>query len=901
MSEIPKAYEPQAVEEKWYDYWLQQNCFTANPESPKPAYSIVIPPPNVTGMLHMGHVLNNTIQDILARKARMEGKEVLWLPGTDHAGIATQAVVEKTLKKQGVMKHRNDLGRDKFLEHVWTWKEKHGGIIIQQLKKLGCSCDWTRERFTMDPEYSKCVQSVFVDLYNKGLIYRGKRMVNWDPAARTALSDEEVEMVEEKGHLWQLKYPLLGADNQPEPGGFVVVATTRPETMLGDEAVAVNPKDPRYTHLVGRRCLLPLQNKPIPVIADDFVDPKFGTGCVKVTPSHDPNDYEMAVRHKLPFPVVIGPDGLMTGEAGNDFAGLDRMEARKLVVEKLTELGLLLKTEDYVHNVGYSQRSQVPIEPYLSEQWFLKYPSVEVSRKAVEEGQIRFHPERWTRTYSHWMGNLRDWCISRQLWWGHRVPVWYRRNGADVVETVCQIESPGPEWQQDPDVLDTWASSWLWPFATMGWPAKTDTLKKFYPTTDLVTGPDIIFFWVARMIMAGFEYMGELPFANVYFTGIIRDKLGRKMSKSLGNSPDPLELIAKYGADALRFGTMRSAPLGQDVLFDEKDVELGRNFCNKLWNACRFRQMQGGEIQGEIDPNLLTADDRWILMKLDQAIREITAAFAEYRFNEATQTLYRFFWSEYCDWYVEASKAVLAGPRPGDGAPPVDHDPRRANTLAVIDFLLSHTLRLFHPFLPFITEELWNGMGYSQDMPDNQGGKTIMFAPWPKPLGDNFRVHYALNDQTLAQVNMRYELVTQGRNLRREVNIPAGKKVKFVLKPSGTVSEHDAEVLRLLLNAEAVEMAPGYEAPKGTPSVHSELGVLYLPLQGLVDVAAEAARLKKEIEKAEAEIAKVEQKLSNPQFVQKVPPQVLQEHQQRLAEWQSKRDRARASLESLQG
>jgi valyl-tRNA synthetase len=901
MSEIPKAYEPQAVEEKWYDYWLQQNCFTANPESPKPAYSIVIPPPNVTGMLHMGHVLNNTIQDILARKARMEGKEVLWLPGTDHAGIATQAVVEKTLKKQGVMKHRNDLGRDKFLEHVWTWKEKHGGIIIQQLKKLGCSCDWTRERFTMDPEYSKCVQSVFVDLYNKGLIYRGKRMVNWDPAARTALSDEEVEMVEEKGHLWQLKYPLLGADNQPEPGGFVVVATTRPETMLGDEAVAVNPKDPRYTHLVGRRCLLPLQNKPIPVIADDFVDPKFGTGCVKVTPSHDPNDYEMAVRHKLPFPVVIGPDGLMTGEAGNDFAGLDRMEARKLVVEKLTELGLLLKTEDYVHNVGYSQRSQVPIEPYLSEQWFLKYPSVEVSRKAVEEGQIRFHPERWTRTYSHWMGNLRDWCISRQLWWGHRVPVWYRRNGADVVETVCQIESPGPEWQQDPDVLDTWASSWLWPFATMGWPAKTDTLKKFYPTTDLVTGPDIIFFWVARMIMAGFEYMGELPFANVYFTGIIRDKLGRKMSKSLGNSPDPLELIAKYGADALRFGTMRSAPLGQDVLFDEKDVELGRNFCNKLWNACRFRQMQGGEIQGEIDPNLLTADDRWILMKLDQAIREITAAFAEYRFNEATQTLYRFFWSEYCDWYVEASKAVLAGPRPGDGAPPVDHDPRRANTLAVIDFLLSHTLRLFHPFLPFITEELWNGMGYSQDMPDNQGGKTIMFAPWPKPLGDNFRVHYALNDQTLAQVNMRYELVTQGRNLRREVNIPAGKKVKFVLKPSGTVSEHDAEVLRLLLNAEAVEMAPGYEAPKGTPSVHSELGVLYLPLQGLVDVAAEAARLRKEIEKAEAEIAKVEQKLSNPQFVQKVPPQVLQEHQQRLAEWQSKRDRARASLESLQG
>jgi valyl-tRNA synthetase len=925
MSEIPKAYEPQAVEEKWYDFWLKHNCFVADPASNKPAYSIVIPPPNVTGMLHMGHVLNNTIQDILARKARMDGKEVLWLPGTDHAGIATQAVVEKTLRKQGVMKHRDDLGREKFLEHVWAWKEKHGGIIIQQLKKLGCSCDWTRERFTMDPDYSRCVQRVFVELYKKGLIYRGKRMVNWDPAARTALSDEEVEMIEEKGHLWHLKYPLLDDRGQPKADEFLVVATTRPETMLGDEAVAVNPTDPRYQKIVGRKCLLPLQNKHIPIIADEAVDPKFGTGCVKVTPAHDPADYAMALRHDLPFTVVIGPDGDMTEAAGEDFDGMDRMEARQAVVEELTEQGLLLKVEDYVHNVGYSQRSHVPIEPYLSEQWFLKYPSVESSTKVVEEGRMAFHPDRWVKTYSHWMHNLRDWCISRQLWWGHRVPVWYRKSEKSADNIYCEVAPPADaeNWEQDPDVLDTWFSSWLWPFATMGWPDQTNTLKKFYPTTDLVTGPDIIFFWVARMIMAGYDFMGDLPFRNVYFTGIIRDKLGRKMSKSLGNSPDPLDLIGKYGADALRFGTMRSAPLGQDVLFDEKDVELGRNFCNKLWNACRFRQMQGGEVQGEIVPALLTSDDKWILLKLDQAIREITTAFAEYRFNEATQTLYRFFWSEYCDWYVEASKAVLSSSSSrGNEALTATNDhathntqhadqslhtsaatpePRRANTLAVIDSVLSHTLRLFHPFLPFITEELWHGMGYQEDMPAEQGGDTIMYAAWPKALDDDFRSHYGLTASSLEAVNARCELVTQGRNLRREGNIPANKKVKFVFKPSNDLSPHDADVLKLLLNAETLEADPNYQAKKGTPMVHSGLGDLYLPLEGLIDVAAEKARLTKELEKIQTEITKAEQKLNNPNFTSKAPPHVLQEHQQRLAEWQAKCDRVKKGLEGLHG
>jgi valyl-tRNA synthetase len=888
MAELSKAYEPQSVEQRWYQYWLDHKFFVADPASSKPPYSIVIPPPNVTGVLTLGHVLNNTIQDILARKARMSGFEVLWLPGTDHAGIATENVVDRQLRKEEKTSKR-DLGRDEFLKRVNDWKQKHGGIIIEQLKKLGCSCDWSRERFTMDPEYVRCVQKVFVDLYKKGLIYHGKRMVNWDPVARTAVSDEEVIMTEERGHLWHIKYPLLEADGTPSAKEFVVVATTRPETMLGDEAVAVNPKDERYQRLVGKKLLLPLRNKPIPVIADELVDPKFGTGCVKVTPAHDPADYEMAVRHNLPLTVVIGQNGKMTDEAGAGFAGLDRFEARKAVVEQLTEQKFLVKTEDYVHNVGYSERSNVPIEPYLSEQWFLRYPQVQRSTEAVAKGEIQFFPDRWAKTYAHWMTNIKDWCISRQLWWGHRIPVWYHKQSD---QTYCEVEPPkDPEnWEQDPDVLDTWASSWLWPFATMGWPEKTPTLQKFYPTSALVTGPDIIFFWVARMIVAGFEYMGEKPFGHVYFTGIIRDKLGRKMSKSLGNSPDPLDLIAKYGADALRFGIIRSAPLGQDLLFDEQHIELGRNFCNKLWNACRFRQMQGGEVQGEIDNNRLASDDKWILLKLSDAIRELTEALAEYKFSEAAQTLYRFFWSEYCDWYVESSKAVLQGSDEG----------RKKNTLAVIDFVLSHTLRLFHPFLPFITEDLWHGMGYHEEMPEAQGGRSIMFAPWPKPFDADFRDFYSLDDCYLDFVNAKHELVTQGRNLRREANIPSNKKVKFVFKPSTGIAPHDLKVLELLLNAEALEVvAADHQPKKGTPAVRAELGELYLPLEGLIDPAAEKARLTREAEKFQAEIEKVEAKLNNPAFVQKVPPNVLQDHQKRLADWQAKLEQVRRALEAL--
>jgi len=900
-NEIPKAYEPKNVEEKWYAEWLAKSCFTANAASAKPPYSIVIPPPNVTGVLTMGHVLNNTLQDTLARRKRMQGYEVLWLPGTDHAGIATQTVVEKTLRKQGVIKHREDLGREKFLEKVWEWKEKHGGIIIQQLKKLGCSCDWSRERFTMDEAYSRCVLQVFVDLYKKGLIYRGKRMVNWCPVSRTALSDEEVIMKEVDGHLWHIKYPIVeessGGAGVPACGEFLVVATTRPETMLGDEAVAVNPEDPRYKQLVGKKLLLPLKNKQIPVIADAVVDPKFGTGCVKVTPAHDVADYEMALRHNLPFTVVIGPDGKMTEEAGEPFEGLDRMEAREAVVKELEEDGLLLKTEPYHHNVGYSERADVPIEPYLSEQWFLKYPQVPRSTDAVEQGnEIKFYPERWTKTYAHWMRNLRDWCISRQLWWGHRIPVWYRKNSSAGVSPVSSVASqqngrdaratniyvgltppPDPEnWEQDPDVLDTWFSSWLWPFATMGWPEKTDTLKKFYPTTDLVTGPDIIFFWVARMIVAGYEFMDEKPFGNVYFTGIIRDAIGRKMSKSLGNSPDPLDLIAKYGADGLRFGLMHIAPQGQDILFDEKRCEVGRNFMNKLWNAARFIQMQrssagvspvsSGTIQNGRDARATyNAHDLKILFEMNDAITKVSNALDAYKFNEAAKELYDFVWGDFCDWYIEASKVVP--------------------NIPVLDEVFSVILRLLHPFAPFITEELWRGMGYGTD--------TIQFAPWPLP-----RAVLGATAEHAAKVETLYELVTAGRYLRNQYGIDPKQRLEFVIKPNVNEDLFRDEIafLKMLLNAANVTLDRNYWGG-GTGWVTNAATIFMV---GSAAAEAEKKLLIKQLADVEKQLAATESKLANESFVSKAAPIAVQRERDKQQQLREQREKIQALLRALQ-
>ena len=984
--EASRAYEPQAVEEKWYSRWLAGGWFKADPASARPAYSIVIPPPNVTGVLTLGHVLNNTIQDILARRARMLGKAVLWLPGTDHAGIATETVVIRTLKKQGIIKRRDDLNRDEFLKHVREWKDKHGGIIIQQLKKLGASCDWSRERFTMDPEYSKCVQRVFVDLYKKGMIYRGKRMVNWCPVSLTALSDEEVIMKPQNGTLYYFKVEVAET-----PGTWLTIATTRPETIPGDTAVAVNPKDQRYAHLIGKHVRRPLpvqipdDQKLIPIVGDDHVDFEFGTGVLKVTPAHDKADFDIWARQlkktlelakndpqtvlhqrwTLIPPEVIDERGVMTAEAGESLVGLDRFEARNVAVDHLRELGVLVKEEPYQNNVGYSERADVPIEPRLSEQWFLKYPGVAQARSAVSGGGIRFFPARWAKVYDHWMENIQDWCISRQLWWGHRIPVWYRRKKDEVgrmKDEVQQAASPeriesnaegdsetssfvlhpsslqniyvgleapaDPEnWEQDPDVLDTWFSSWLWPFATMGWPEKTGALEKFYPTTDLVTGPDIIFFWVARMIMAGCEYMGEVPFRNVYFTGIIRDKQGRKMSKSLGNSPDPLDLIAKFGADALRFGVMRSAPLGADILFDEKNVELGRNFCTKLWNAARFRQMQeekdevgrmkyeistcAGESAAHVAP-LLTSDDKWILLRLDAAIREVSTALDEYRFSDAANALYRFFWSEYCDWYLEASKAGLgsagslpatsgslpdASTQPGEAAD--SKDARKATTLAVMDFILAHTLRLFHPFLPFITEELWHGLGYSGGLPADKGGETIMLAAWPEPFDEGFKARCGLDAKNEQLANAKYEVVNLGRGLRRDFNIASNKRVRFVLKPCAALAPEEADVLRLLLNAEPFDVLENFEAPKGTPTALTPLGELFLPLEGLIDVAAERERLKKEISKAQDELVKVRAKLADPNFTGKVPAKVLDEHRQREAGWAEKLSRLEKMIEAI--
>ncbi|MFZ9855329.1 MAG: valine--tRNA ligase [Limisphaerales bacterium] len=906
MIEIPKAYEPQSVEAKWYQFWLDQGCFKADPgrvSEKRPAYSIVIPPPNVTGVLTLGHVLNNTIQDILARKARMDGREVLWLPGTDHAGIATQNVVEKTLKKAGEIRHRDDLGREALVSRIWEWKEKYGGIILQQLRALGASCDWSRTRFTMDPEYSRCVQRVFVDLHRKGLIYRGKRMVNWCPASLTALSDEEVIMKEQKGSMYHFRVEVA-----EKPGTFLTIATTRPETIPADTAVAVNPKDPRYQHLVGchvYRALpveLPKEQRRIPIIADEHVDFEFGTGVLKVTPAHDKADYEIGLRHGLPVIDLLTPDGKLTAEAGPELAGLDRFVGRKKAAEILEAAGALAAVEPYSNNVGFSERADVPVEPRLSEQWFLKYPSVAEAKACVADGNLRFFPDRWAKVYDHWLNGIQDWCISRQLWWGHRIPVWYRKGGAEIHVSVEPPVDP-ENWEQDPDVLDTWFSSWLWPFATMGWTgdrqvdAQNPTLRAFYPTTDLVTGPDIIFFWVARMIMAGYEYCGDMPFRNVYFTGIIRDKQGRKMSKSLGNSPDPLDLIAKYGADALRFGVMRAAPLGQDVLFDEQSVELGRNFCNKLWNACRFRQMQGGAMEGEIHPDLLTSDDRWILIRLDQAVREVTQAFVDYKFSDATATLYRFFWSEYCDWYVEASKAALV--RTDGVVRTAQQEALAANKLAVMDLVLGSLLRLFHPFLPFISEELWHGMGFHQDLPEDRGGKTLLSASWPKPFTAEEREYFGLDDAADRVAQAKYDLITLGRGLRRDCKIDPAKRVKFVLRPSGELHAAEAEVIRLLLNAETLDVTPGFAPPKGTPMAANVLGELFLPLEGLVDVAAERVRLGKELEKVRAEIGKVEAKLSNPAFTEKVPAKVLEEHRQRLLDWQAKERQVLSSLENL--
>ena len=882
MSELPKAYEPQAVEAKWYAAWMDGKCFEADPASAKEGYAIVIPPPNVTGILHLGHVLNNALQDILARRARQQGKEVLWLPGTDHAGIATQTKVERQLRdEEGV--GRRDVGREEFLKRVWEWKEKHGGIIIQQLKRLGCSCDWSRERFTMDAAYSQWVSQVFVDLFKQGLIHRGKRMVNWCPVSLTALSDEEVTMTPQRSKLYTMRYEL--ADT---PGEFIEISTTRPETLMGDSAVAVNPNDPRYAKHVGRKVKRPFPHAEIPIIADDHVDMEFGTGALKITPAHDKADFEIGMRHGLDIIDVLHPDGRIHCPGCPELDGLDRFVARKKAVAMLESMGALLKVEEYDNNVGFSERAHVPIEPRISMQWFLKYPCVQQAADAVANGDIKFRPERWAKTYAHWMENLQDWCISRQLWWGHQIPVWYRKDkfvalrdaealdmhdlSAGDIHVGVDAPADAANWVRDEDVMDTWFSSWLWPFATMAEVGEdSPTLKKFYPTSDLVTGPDIIFFWVARMIMAGFQFAGGVPFKNVYFTTIIRDLQGRKMSKSLGNSPDPIDLMEKYGADGLRFGLMRIAPVGSDVRFDETSVEEGRNFANKLYNACRFRQMadeSGGAGNASLQQDQLPPYHLDIIAKLDALAAGLEESYAEYRFGEIAQRLYEFLWSEFCDKFMEAVKLDLR-----ESATPQ----ARAATLGTFDAVMSRYLQLMSPYMPHITEELSARMGYVRE------GEFLMQQVLPTaPL--------LAADASAAQARAAaiYEAAGRMRNLKAEYKMGSRKDVRFVIKSAPAWLAEESKVLALLVGAAEIVLDCTYEALKGTPAAVTPLGEVYMPLEGLIDVAAERVRLTKEIERIQLEVKKCEGKLGNASFVERAPPEVVVQETARLAEWHTK-------------
>ena len=863
------TYNPKEIEQQWYTYWEEKGYFHEEVDTNKEPFSIVLPPPNVTGQLHMGHALDNTLQDILIRTKRMQGYNVLWMPGTDHAGIATQVKIEENIMKtEG--KSRHDLGREEFLKRVWEWKQEYGSTIVKQIRSLGASCDWTRERFTLDEGYHEAVLKVFVELYEKGLIYRGERITNWCPNCLTALSDIEVEHEDENGHLWHIKYPVIGEEDV-----FLTVATTRPETMFGDVAVAVNPNDERYAHLVGKELLLPFVNRHIPIIADEYVDQSFGTGCVKITPAHDPNDFEMGQRHNLESIVVMNPDGTMNAGAGH-FVNMPRELARKQVVAELEAQGLLEKVEEHGHSVGHCSRCNTTVEPMVSKQWFVSMePLAKPALEVVRDKSIEFVPERFTKTYTNWLESIRDWCISRQLWWGHRIPAWYCQDcGETIVTTETLTECPHchGKVEQDPDVLDTWFSSALWPFATMGWPENTEEVKHWYPTSVMVTGYDIIFFWVARMIFMGLEFKKEIPFKHVFIHGLVRDSQGRKMSKSLGNGINPLEVIEEYGADALRFTLVTGNTPGNDMRFYMERVEANRNFANKIWNASKFVLMNLEGFDESFVPSAedYTLADKWILEEYNKTVTNITNNLDKFELGEAASAVYDFIWNTYCDWYIELAKPRLYNKEGGC-------DRQTAQYLLVS--ILRHMMELLHPLMPFVTEHIW------QHLPHE--GESIMVAPWPSTLSmEGF-------GSAAAHMNVMMDGIKGIRNMRAEMNVPMGKRSEVILVPAteelkGILETHGDYFHTLGWAEKVTVLSPDAPKPENaTVTVVNGLEV-YLLLKDLIDADKEKERIAKEQATVLKEIARLEGKLNNQGFLAKAPEAVVAKEKEKLEEYKQK-------------
>ena len=868
--ELSKVYHPSDVEQKWYQKWIDGEVFTPTKDNNKESFTVMIPPPNVTGILHIGHVLNNSIQDVLVRRARMQGKNTLWLPGTDHASIATETKVTKYLKEQGIDK--KSIGRDKFLEHCWKWTEKYGGIITGQLKRLGCSCDWSRERFTMDDQYYKSVVQTFVKLYNDGLVYQGTRMINWDPVSKTALSNEEVIYKEEKGFLWHIKYPIKGENE------YLIVATTRPETMLGDTGVAINPKDKRYKKYLGKSIILPIINKEIPIFADEYVDMDFGTGCVKVTPAHDINDYAMAQRNNLDIINIMYDDAKFNKNVPKEYQNKDRFEVRKMILDRLDNTKFLLKTEDYIHKVGHSERTNAIIEPRLSKQWFLKMEDLaEPALKVVKNKEVKFYPDRWDKIYNHWLNNIQDWCISRQLWWGHRIPVWYKDD-----KIYCDVNPPKEEgWIQEEDVLDTWFSSWVWPLAALGWPNEEKDVDEFYPTQDLVTGPDIIFFWVARMIMSGIYFKNKVPFSNVYFTSIIRDEIGQKMSKSLGNSPDALELFDKYGVDAVRISILMMAPQGIDIHFKEERLDQGRNFMNKLWNCSRFIMMNLDDNleldSSPLDITTLDETDKWILCKLNNLIKDVDKSLNNYKINDAIKRIYNFVWGDYCDWYIEFSKSKIYGPS----------EIERKKVLSIAVYVLKNILKLLHPFAPFITEEIWSFFDKNN---------FLAKSSYPE-LEPNFNFVKEEKDIDLFKM-----VITSIRNIKSNLGISPKKEIKIYcrgVQSKTAVMNNNKHHLLQLVNVKHIECGKDIEKPdQSATSVINNLEI-FIPLQGLIDIDKELARLEIKLKDLKARLNNIKKKLDNENFVKKAPKDIIDHEQKKYDSYLEDYDKLLDNYNSL--